>query len=191
MRSSACAAILLAACARGSDTPIDSSRGATAASAVTAVPSTPPTGPGAWTVSETGWGPIRAGMSVADARASLGGQLPEPRSADCDHVRPAGISGVLLMTVGGQVARVEVSDSTVVTAAGARVGDTEARINQLYQGRVRTSPHKYVPSGRYLTVPGAAVPDSDYRLLFEIDSGRVTRYRSGRMPEVEWVEGCG
>jgi hypothetical protein len=141
-------------------------------------------------MSETGWGPIRAGMSVADARAALGGQLPEPANGECDHVRPpAGPPGVLLMTVRGQVARVEVSDTTIATTAGARVGDTEARINTLYPGRVQTSPHKYV-DGHYLVVRRGTAADSMYRLVFETDGQRVTRYRGGRAPEVEWVEGC-
>jgi hypothetical protein len=96
---------------------------------------------------------------------------------------------VLIMTVGGQVGRVEVSDTSVGTAAGARVGDSEARINELYAGRVQTTPHKYV-DGHYLIVRRAADADSVYRLVFETDGERVTRYRGGRMPEVEWVEGC-
>lgn len=129
-------------------------------------------------------------MSVAEARATLGGQLPEPKSRECDHVRPpVGPGGVLIMTVGGQVARVEVSDTTVSTSAGARVGDSEARINALYPGRVQTTPHKYI-DGHYLIVRGGPGADSIYRLVFETDGQRVTRYRGGRMPEVEWVEGC-
>ena len=93
------------------------------------------------------------------------------------------------MVVDGEVARVEVSGSGVVaTTAGARVGDTEARINQLYPDRVQTTPHKYT-DGHYLTVRGSGA-DSIHRLVFETDGRRVTRYRGGRMPEVEWVEGC-
>jgi hypothetical protein len=174
------AAVLLVACTRSGESVADR----TGAAAV-ATPS-----PATWTVTETGWGPIRAGASVADARAALGGQLPEPANRECDHVRPtSGPQGVLIMTVGGQVARVEVRDTTVATAAGARVGDTEARINTLYPGRVQTSPHKYV-DGHYLVVRRGAGADSVYRLVFETDGQRVTRYRGGRLPEVEWVEGC-
>jgi hypothetical protein len=141
-------------------------------------------------MSETGWGPIRAGMSVADARAALRGRLPEPTNRECDHVRPAvGPPGVLIMIVNGHVARVEVNDTTVATAAGARIGDTEARIKQLYAGRIQTGPHKYV-DGHYLVVRRGTGADSVYRLVFETDGRHVTRYRGGRAPEVEWVEGC-
>jgi hypothetical protein len=128
-------------------------------------------------------------MSLDDAGAALGAQLPEPGNRECDHVRPPQMSGVLLMAVGGQIARVEVTDSTIATEAGARVGDTEARINQLYPGRVQTGPHKYT-DGHYLVVRRNAGADTVHRIVFETDGQRVTRYRSGRMPEVEWVEGC-
>jgi hypothetical protein len=186
MRPLLCAVLLLSACARADDGVADTAGGAIQS---TTSGATPPVSAATWTVSETGWGPIRAGMSVADARAALGGRLPEPSNRECDHVRPAsGPPGVLVMIVNGQVARVEVSDTTVATAVGARVGDTEARISQLYPGRVRTGPHKYV-DGHYLVVRGTD-GDSVYRLVFETDGQRVTRYRGGRAPEVEWVEGC-
>jgi hypothetical protein len=143
-----------------------------------------------WTVTETGWGPLRAGMSLAAARAALGGELPEPTDSRCDHVAPPGApSGLLLMTVAGRLARVEVTDTTVATASGARAGDTEARVQQLYAGRVQTVPHKYT-DGHYLIVRRGAGADSLYRLVFETDGRRVTLYRAGRFPQVEWVEGC-
>jgi hypothetical protein len=185
VRRTTFALVLSIACARSGDANPDSPA-ATAGSTATAAP---PASAATWTMSERGWGPIRAGASLADARAALGGQLAEPANRECDHVRPSGRPpGVLLMVVSGQVARVEVTDSTVATAAGARVGDSEARINQLYPGRVQSTPHKYT-AGHYLTVRGAGA-DSIHRLVFETDGQRVTRYRGGRMPEVEWVEGC-
>jgi hypothetical protein len=32
--------------------------------------------------------------------------------------------------------------------------------------------------------------DSMLRIIFETDSGRVVRYRAGRRPPVDYVEGC-
>jgi hypothetical protein len=88
-------------------------------------------------------------------------------------------------------ARVEVdSGATIATAAGARIGDGEERVRSLYPGRVAMTPHKYVAGHHYLTVTPAAA-DSAYRLVFETDGQRVTRYRAGRRPAVEYVEGCG
>lgn len=143
-----------------------------------------------WTVSIRGLGPLVAGMTVEEARAALGSELTEPSDSECAYIRPeAGPPGVRLMVMGGHVVRVEVSDTTVPTTAGARVGDTEERVESLYRGRVTVTPHKYT-EGHYLTVGPASPADSQYRLVFETDSGLVTVYRAGLLPMVEWVEGC-
>ena len=81
--------------------------------------------------------------------------------------------------------------ASLPTDRGARIGDTQARIEQLYRGRVVAMPAKYDPRGKYLVVRPIPPADSSRRIVFETDSTtRVTRYRVGREPEVEWVEGC-
>jgi len=88
------------------------------------------------------------------------------------------------------IARLDVRhQGTVRTAEGAGIGDTEERIHALYPGRVEVQPQKYV-SGHYLIVTPEAPVDSQYRMIFETDGRRVTSYRTGRLPEVRWVEGC-
>ena len=87
------------------------------------------------------------------------------------------------------VVRIEARDSTVATAAGARVGDREARILDLYRGHVRVEPHKYLgPAGHYLVItePGDTVD----QIIFETDGKRVLNFRAGRLPAVAYVEGC-
>ena len=90
----------------------------------------------------------------------------------------------------GRIARIDVDSGSVATAAGARVGDTEDRVMSLYPGRVTVSPQKYT-SGHYLTVTPASPADSVFRIVFETEHGRVTHFRAGRRPPVEYVEGCG
>ncbi|MDF1506014.1 hypothetical protein PYV61_23880, partial [Roseisolibacter sp. H3M3-2] len=112
-------------------------------------------------------------------------------SAACDYVRRTGAPADVLEVVGGgAVARIDVDSPTVATAAGVRVGDPEARVVEAYGARAAVTPHKYV-DGHYVTVTPAAPADSAYRLVFETERGRVTRYRAGRRPAVEYVEGCG
>jgi hypothetical protein len=149
-----------------------------------------------WTVTERGYGPVRAGMTLAEARSALGDTLaiPAPDDSTCDHVTPAFAKGaepsMLFMVEQGRIARVEVRDTSVATAAGARVGDPRTRIEQLYRGRVRVQPHKYT-DGKYLIVPLGPGTDSLFRLVFETDEkGNVITFRSGLYPQVEWVEGC-
>ena len=94
------------------------------------------------------------------------------------------------MIEGLRVMRVDVTSAGIATSQGAQVGDSEARIRNLYGALVSESPHKYT-AGKYLTVTPLAASDSSFRLIFEIGDGRVTRYRSGKRPQVEYVEGCG
>ena len=96
------------------------------------------------------------------------------------------------MWVAGTLARIEILTPELPTDRGARVGDSGARLDSLYGRRATTMPAKYDPHGSYVVVRPAHATDSTRRLVFETDSTRhVTRYRAGREPEVEWVEGCG
>jgi hypothetical protein len=142
-------------------------------------------------VTEQGLGPLRTGMTIAEATTALGGALVVPAEYDttlCDYATwRGGPPGVHVMVDQGRIARVEVDSAGVATAAGARVGDSEDRIKSLYPGRVKVTPHKY-EDGRYLIVNG--VGDSSVAIVFETSKGRVTKYRAGRRPAVEYVEGC-
>jgi hypothetical protein len=157
------------------------------------IPSTPPAMSPAndSAVTEHGIGPLRAGMPFADAKQALGGALIAPAdTAGCHYATwRGGPRGVRVMIDEGRVARVDVDSAGVATASGARVGDTEERVASLYPGRVRVMPHKYEEGGHYLTVNAA--DDSSFAIVFETSKGRVTRYRAGRRPAVEYVEGCG
>ena len=133
-------------------------------------------------------------MSVDEASRALGGALGSPsNAAGCGYAEwRNGPPGVRIMTESGRVARIEVVDGAVATEAGARIGDSAARIRELYSGRVAAMPHKYITGAQYLTVTPVAPADSAFRIVFETDStGRVSRYRAGSRPAVEYVEGCG
>jgi hypothetical protein len=143
-----------------------------------------------WVVSEAGVGPVAIGMRSDDLQGivdTLG------RIGDCVYSSPlesvaSGFSrkDVLIMLVDGVVARIDVIAPSVATTAGARVGDSEGRIKELYPS-ARVEPHKYT-DGHYLVVDGTTLPNR--RFVFETDGSKVTRYRSGAVPQVDWVEGC-
>ena len=144
---------------------------------------------GDWQVTYAGIGSIKAGMGIDELRIVSRGQYTIPDKLDeCDYVRPsAGHKGVGLMMIKGEVARVDVTEGSTATVEGAKIGDTEDRIKSLYGDRVKVMPHKYT-SGHYLVVTPSSA--SNHRLVFETDGSKVLRYRSGREPEVEFVEGC-
>lgn len=142
------------------------------------------------TISARGAGPVRVGMTVAEARQATGepSVTVDSINRECDYVRLSGLpEGISLMVVEGVVSRIDVSAPGITTADGARIGDLESRIDSLYGPPVLRRPHKYT-DGSYLIVPAA--DDTAYQLVFETDGRTVTTYRGGVMPMVQWVEGC-
>ncbi len=186
--------LLVLVCAAAGCGGADKTPDSTAVDTAAPVPAMPPPSPIATAVTERGLAPLQAGMTLIEASAALNGALVVPVGGDtsaCGYAKwTNGPAGVRVMTEGGRIARVEVDSGTVATAAGARIGDSEQRIDTLYAGRVVRTPHKYT-NGRYLTVTPEAPADSAYRIVFETDGTRVTKYRAGRRPAVELVEGCG
>ena len=158
------------------------------------VPTTTTAAPAQAVVTEHGIAPLAVGMTIAEATAALKTGLVAAPGADtsaCAYLQWSDApEGLRVMTAGGRIARIDVNSGSIATAQGARVGDTEQRIDSLYKGRVASTPHKYT-KGHYLTVSPASKSDSAYRIVFETDGQRVTKYRAGRRPEVELVEGCG
>ena len=180
------------ACSIASDNPAADSPRATTPSATTdSAPTGGAGGAAGWTVTANGIGAVRVGMAADDLRQAAG-DFAAPTSTECAYVHPASApAGVLVMLANGQVARIDVDSAGVRTDAGVAVGDSSAAVSRAYDGRVTTTPHKYVPTGEYLTVRPASPGDSSVRIVFESENGRVARYRVGRVPEVEWVERCG
>ncbi|MGK2961055.1 MAG: hypothetical protein ACSLFK_02790 [Gemmatimonadaceae bacterium] len=145
-----------------------------------------------WVVNTRGIGKLSAGMTLKEANAVLDGTLIIPaKLEECDWVRVRGApDGLLMMVQKGRISRIDIiRSSTIETGAGAKIGDTEARIKALYPGRVAVEPHAYT-DGHYLVFTPPAAADSSFRIVFETDGQKVLRYRSGLMPAVEYVEGC-
>ena len=180
------AVVLLSACTKADAPPAtpDTTAATDSAPVVVATDS--------WTVSPCGIGQISAGMTLDEANAATGNALILPAALqECDWARVKDApKGLLLMVEGGKITRVNVDDSsTIATTNGAKVGDTEARIELLYPGQVEVQPHKYT-DGHYLVVTSGDPAEKDYRIVFETDGKKVIRYRSGLVPSVQYVEGC-
>ncbi|BAY77207.1 hypothetical protein NIES25_36670 [Nostoc linckia NIES-25] len=140
-----------------------------------------------------GIGQVRVGMTVSQASKAAGTRLVgDPPNKYCYYVKPEwDPKNVGFMVTEGRVSRVDVwRDSKITTLKGAKIGDTEARIKSLYPGQIKVTPHNYVSGGHYLTFVPKDQSDENYRVVFETDGKRVTQFRSGKLPEVEFVEGC-
>lgn len=142
-----------------------------------------------FSIAPNAFGPLRLGMTVAEAAKAMGGGFGAPNgySGGCGYaVLTKAPAGLAVMLQDGKIARFEVRKGTIRTAAGARIGDSEALIKSLYGSAVTSTPHKYVQGGHYLTVTSASG-----KIVFETDGKKVTEFRSGKSPEVEQVERCG
>lgn len=145
-----------------------------------------------------GIGSIQVGMTVAEAAKASGTKIVtyanSPLNQNCDYVQPQGApKGIGFMVRNGRIARVDVYDNkSITTLSGAKIGDTEARIKALYPGQIKVSPHAYTGGmgGHYLTFVPKDKSDFGYRVVFETDGKRVVNFRAGKLPEVEYVEGC-
>jgi len=144
-------------------------------------------------LSEDGLGQVQIGMTLAEAvNMGLLNERPDIKS-ECDFVYPAvgaGIPfGVGVMVVKGKVARIDVDTGSVTTEDGVKIGDTEERVKSIYGDDLQTRPHKYLEGGHYMIVKGDSA-SAGKEIVFETDGKAVTMFRAGRLPEVEWVEGC-
>jgi hypothetical protein len=144
-------------------------------------------------LSINGIGAVKVGMTVKEATKAAGTKLAgDPPNENCYYLKPQGEAKEIgFMVAKSRIARVDVSNkSKIATLTGAKVGDTEARIKSLYPQQIQVTPHKYVKGGHYLTFISKDSADQNYRIIFETDGKRVTQFRSGKLPEVEFVEGC-
>jgi len=162
----------------------------------------PVTEAGSWPVYLRRAGAIRIGMSLAAVRRALGdpaaflaGQSinePAQLDAECAYLSSRSVpKNLVFMFSRGLVIRIDVRGSGIRTASGAEVGDTEDSITRLYPGRITVAPHKYIEGGHYLNYRAVDRVDHEYGMVFETESGRVTRFRTGTLAGVALVEGCG
>lgn len=149
-------------------------------------------------------GSVKIGMNLPEAAAAANTRLSVSYagSDSCYYLQTeAELKGVSFMVTKDDVksrlqyvtsdviARIDIDNPKITTVSGAKIGDTEARIKSLYPGQIKVTPHKYT-KGHYLTFIPKNKAEQNYRIVFETDGQRVTRYRAGKLPEVEYVEGC-
>lgn len=143
-----------------------------------------------------GYDALRFGMDEAALRKAWGGELKADTPMEgntCTHLYPAWAEPAQLafMFEDGRFVRYSVEDDTFLAPGDGRVGMASAQIDALYPGQVERQPHQYT-DGEYLRIkaPGAG----SGVLVFETDAkgeaGKVTQWRVGLPPQVDYVEGC-
>ena len=125
-----------------------------------------------------GIGPVRVGMTPAEASAAAGVTLEvlgEPGlgagSDDCHYVapgrKPGEATALAFMVVGGRIVRLDVEGGAYATETGVRVGDTEQKVLDGHgAANVSSGPHVYTEGGKYLTVTPTYPALSNHRLIY-------------------------
>lgn len=191
------AALALGACDRQAE-PVASTTQAPASAASTATASATIAAPAPAAVDRTptfkGYGDLKFGMTSKEMRdawkAPLHGTAPA-NPGDCYILAPAAAPprSLALMVEGDKLVRYDVGSDSEIAPGGGKRGMGIDEIRKLYAGRFREQPAKYVPGGVDLRV--SADDDSGSALVFETDAGgKVTSWRVGQPPAVDYVEGC-
>ena len=153
--------------------------------------------PAEGTITFKGFGPANFGATQEEVRMAWGGDLGDARPTEpggCHYLipQPVGTDGyrTAFMIEGAKFARIDVRRDDVTAPGGGKVGMTKAQVAALYAG-IEEQPHKYT-DGQYLRVRDTA--GGNGVLLFETDGkgadARVTAWRIGVPPQVDYVEGC-
>lgn len=141
-----------------------------------------------------GYGDMKLGSTVEEARAAWGGELngAPMEGTTCHYLWPKWITrpaDFAFMMEDGRFVRYDVGTDKETAPGGGKVGMSVEELQKLYGGALKASPHKYTQGGQYLSMDAGDVAPT--RLVFEVDAaGKVTSWRVGLSPQVEYVEGC-
>ena len=141
-----------------------------------------------------GYGHLRFGMTADEAKQAWGGELngkPGPGEI-CYYLMPKWVKTARefgFMVESDKFVRYDVGNDKDVAPGGGKRGMGVDEIRKLYAGRFQETPHKYVKGGSYLRIKSN--DESGGVLLFETDAdGKVSAWRVGQAPQVDYVEGC-
>lgn len=152
-----------------------------------------------------GYGAVTLGAGIEEVRSRFGEPLQglgsdangKPLAADdsndgCYVLRPekASAAGPFLMIEGRKLVRFDVRGPAIVAPGGGRVGMSLGDLQQLYPERADLGPDKYDPQAQHLRVRPQQEGQGIINFALGAD-GKVTEWRVGRSPQVDYVEGCG
>ena len=139
-----------------------------------------------------GFGPLSIGMSLDQAKAAAGGGLRVEQAAGgstCRYAKWSQAPGLGFMFNEGRLARIDVSSGSVAAEGGVKIGDSPTRVIAAYgKATLKAYPNKYDPKASDIVVTPAGARDR--RIIFFVENNRVRKFRAGRLPEVEYSEGC-
>lgn len=143
--------------------------------------------------SYSGYGDLHFGLSEADFRKNWGDLKGGSAAAGstCKVLYPIWVKqmppDIGFMFEDDKFVRYDVRTAREAAPGGGKVGMTAEQIATLYPS-AQKQPQKYDAAAVDMRVSG----DNGAALLFEVDkSGKVSAWRVGLPPQIDYVEGCG
>jgi hypothetical protein len=137
-------------------------------------------------ITTAGLGAIKIGMTERQVERAGHRRITRRGGAGTGECTTAVLGDkVYGLFTGNLLARIYVGSRRYATRAGIRVGATEAEVFAAYPNQIRSVPHEYDPDGHYLEFRAG-----NRKVVFETDGQRVEQISAGRIPEVDYVEGC-
>ncbi|MET3119850.1 putative small secreted protein [Undibacterium sp. GrIS 1.8] len=135
-----------------------------------------------------GLGIIHIGMTeteLMDGGFELKEQLGD--YSECFEQPLKSNENVLIMFERKRISRIEILSPKIKTNKGIEVGHTESQVKDIYGSQVQIEPHKYDDNGHYMIVKSK---NEKSAIVMETDGRRITIIRTGRLPSVQYIEGC-
>lgn len=139
-----------------------------------------------------GYGDLKLGSTAEAAKQAWGGELNSSTPSEggsCYQLTPKWAkdkADVAFMIEGDHFVRYDVTSDKETAPGGGKVGMDETQLRALYGDKLQSMPHKYVEGGKYLSVS-----EGQDKLVFETGAdGKVTSWRVGLPPQIDYVEGC-
>lgn len=155
---------------------------------------TAPTESPAWKLTPTGWGPVRIGMTRAQAEKTL--KVPLEGDAfdnqgSCIELYSSNeqLTGLYFMFLDGKLSRISIGDQSHVTTPRAiGIGSSAEEVRKAYGDKLLAETHHYEgPPAEYLTY---WLKPEKSGVRFETDiHGKVQTIHAGDA-SIQYIEGC-
>ena len=142
-------------------------------------------------ISTVGLGAVTFGLTVpAAAEASGSSMLSCEPVSECYHVTPAAAPpGISFLVHFSTIERVDIVDGPITTRSGIGIGTTAEHLVATFGDQIERQVVD-ADTVNFVFVPKDA-SDADFRVVFTVEDGVVTTYRSGRLPMVLQDSPCG
>ena len=135
-------------------------------------------------ISTVGLGAVTFGLTVPKAAEIAGSPMLacEPVS-ECYHVTPAAAPpGISFLVHASTIERVDIVDGPITTRSGIGIGTTAEHLVATFADKLEREVVD-TDTVNMIFVPSDA-SDANFRVVFTVEDGVVTTYRSGRLPMI-------